>query len=88
VNCTLTFSRNTRAREEGRLPGCGERCDYSERCVVPLLRKKDPGFVYGLELEKVAILAQRNQQVSEASPTRTVGIKESKTTKKSLKTKG
>jgi hypothetical protein len=43
---------------------------------------------YGLELEKVAILAQRNQQVSEAkSPTRTLGIKKSKTTKKLLKTK-
>ena len=66
----------------------GERCAYFERCVLPGIPKKDRGtFHYGVELEKMAILAQRNQQVTEAkSPTRTVGIKKSKSPKKLLKT--
>jgi hypothetical protein len=67
----------------------GERCSYFERCVLPGIPKQERANIhYGLELEKVAILAQRNQQVSEAkSPSRTDGVKKSKTTKQLLKTK-
>jgi hypothetical protein len=67
----------------------GERCTYFERCVLPGIPKQDRGNIhYGLEVEKLALSAQRNQQVSAAkSPSGTDGIKKPKTPKKSLTTK-
>ena len=68
----------------------GERCSYFERCVLPGIPKADRAKMphYGLELEKRALLAQQNQQVSEAnSPSATRSIKKSKLAKKSLRTK-
>jgi hypothetical protein len=47
-----------------------ERWAYFERCVLPGIPKQDRGKMhYGLELEKMALLAQRNQQVSQAKST-------------------
>jgi hypothetical protein len=59
----------------------GERCAYFERCVLPGIPKATRITIpfYEAELQKQAILAQRNQQVTEAkTPSATIGIKKSK----------
>lgn len=67
----------------------GLPCDYFERCVMPGIPKKERGYIhYGLELSKLALLAQGNQQLKEAMggfPSNAMG--KAKAPKKSLKIK-